>query len=216
VKKQNSMFVNREEAGNLLAKELEDYKNNKDAVIVTIPRGGVPIGYIIAKQLKLPLDIVLSKKIGHPLHKEFAIGAVTLNDIILSDDASNVSTEYIETETKRIRSVLKQRLNWYYGNKTPLNLKGKIVILVDDGVATGNTLISSIKLIEQQKPSQIIVGLPVGPPSTIKKIRELASVKKTICLLTPYYFQAVGEFYQEFNPVDDKEVINLLKAFVNN
>ena len=206
------MFVNREEAGNLLAKELEDYKNNKTAVIVTIPRGGVPIGYIIAKQLKLPLDIVLSKKIGHPLHKEFAIGAVTFKDIILSDDASNVSTEYIEAETMRIRTVLKQRHNWYYGHKSPLNLKDKIVILVDDGVATGNTLISSIKLIEQQKPSQIIVGLPVGPPSTIKKIRELACVKQTICLITPYYFQSVGQFYEEFNPVDDEEVIRLLKT----
>lgn len=205
------MFVDREQAGNLLAKELKDYKNNKEAVIVAIPRGGVPIGYIISKELKLPLDIILSKKIGHPLHKEFAIGAVTLNDIILSDDASNVSAEYIKAETMRIRTVLKQRQKWYYGNKTPLNLKDKIVILVDDGVATGNTLISSIKFIEQQKPSQIIVALPVGPPSTIKKIRELPSVNKTICLLTPYYFQAVGEFYEEFNPVEDEEVIRLLK-----
>jgi putative phosphoribosyl transferase len=210
------MFVNREEAGKLLAKELVDYKNKKDAVIVTIPRGGVPLGYIIAKELKLPLDIVLSKKIGHPLHKEFAIGAVTLNDIILSEAADTVSTEYIEAETTRIRTVLKQRQNWYYGNKTALNLKDKLVILVDDGVATGNTLISSIKLIEKQKPSQIIVGLPVGPPSTIKKIRALPYVNKTICLLTPYYFHSVGEFYETFNPVDDKEVIRLLKASVNN
>lgn len=210
------MFVNREEAGKLLAKELENYKNVKDAVIVAIPRGGVPIGYIIAKHLKLPLEIVLSKKIGHPLHKEFAIGAVTFNDIILSDDAATASEAYINDETKRIRILLKQRQDWYYGNKIPLNFKDKIVILVDDGVATGNTLISSIKLIEQQKPSQIIVGLPVGPPSTIKKIRELACVKKTICLITPYYFQAVGEFYEEFNPVDDEEVIRLLKTSVNN
>jgi putative phosphoribosyl transferase len=210
------MFVNREEAGKLLAKELVDYKNKKDAVIVTIPRGGVPLGYIIAKELKLPLDIVLSKKIGHPLHKEFAIGAVTLNDIILSEAADTVSTEYIEAETTRIRTVLKQRQNWYYGNKTALNLKDKLVILVDDGVATGNTLISSIKLIEKQKPSQIIVGLPVGPPSTIKKIRALPYVNKTICLLTPYYFHSVGEFYETFNPVDDKEVIRLLKASINN
>jgi putative phosphoribosyl transferase len=210
------MLVNREDAGKLLAKELVDYKNKKDAVIVTIPRGGVPLGYIIAKELKLPLDIVLSKKIGHPLHKEFAIGAVTLNDIILSEAADTVSTEYIEAETTRIRTVLKQRQNWYYGNKTALNLKDKLVILVDDGVATGNTLISSIKLIEKQKPSQIIVGLPVGPPSTIKKIRALPYVNKTICLLTPYYFHSVGEFYETFNPVDDKEVIRLLKASINN
>jgi putative phosphoribosyl transferase len=210
------MFINREEAGKLLAKELVVYKNKKEAVIVTIPRGGVPIGYIIAKQLKLPLEIVLSKKIGHPLHKEFAIGAVTLNDIILSDAATTVSSEYIESETTQIRTVLKQRQHAYYENKTALNLKDKIVILVDDGVATGNTLISSIKLIEKQKPSQIIVGLPVGPASVIKKIKELPYVTKTICLLTPYYFQSVGAFYEDFNPVDDKEVIRLLKASANN
>ncbi len=210
------MFVNREEAGKLLAKELENYKNVKDAVVVTIPRGGVPIGYIIAEQLKLPLDIVLSKKIGHPLHKEFAIGAVTLNNIILSDDAATATEAYINDETKRIRTLLKQRQNWYYGNKTPLNFKDKIVILVDDGVATGNTLISSIKLIEQQKPSQIIVALPVGPPSTIKKIKDLPYVTKTICLITPYYFNAVGEFYEDFNPVDDEEVIRLLKDSIHN
>mgnify|MGYP001822045545 FL=1 len=205
------MFKDRIEAGEQLANKLLEFKNNKNALVVTIPRGGLPIGHIIAKKLSLPLEIVLSKKIGHPLHKEFAIGAVTLNDIILSEDARDISNSYIDNETSRIRAILKQRQDMYYGVSTPTNLKDKTVILVDDGVATGQTLISSINLIHQQQPSQIIVALPVGPPSVITKINNMSSVKNTICLLTPSNFQAVGQFYKEFYQVDDSEVIRLLK-----
>ena len=205
------MFKDRIEAGEQLANKLLEFKNNKNALVVTIPRGGLPIGHIIAKKLSLPLEIVLSKKIGHPLHKEFAIGAVTLNDIILSEDARDISNSYIDNETSRIRAILKQRQDMYYGVSTPTNLKDKIVILVDDGVATGQTLISSINLIHQQEPSQIIVALPVGPPSVMTKINNMSSVKNTICLFTPSNFQAVGQFYKEFYQVDDSEVIRLLK-----
>ena len=205
------MFKNRIEAGEQLANKLLEYKNDKKAIVVTIPRGGLPIGHIIAKKLSLPLEIVLSKKIGHPLHKEFAIGAVTLNDILLSEDARDISNSYIDNETSRIRAILKQRQDMYYGSSTPTSLKDKTVILVDDGVATGQTLISSINLIHQQQPSQIIVALPVGPPSVITKINNMSSVKNTICLLTPSNFQAVGQFYKEFYQVDDSEVIRLLK-----
>ncbi len=205
------MFKDRIEAGEQLANKLLEFKNNKNAVVVTIPRGGLPIGYVIAKKLNLQLEIVLSKKIGHPLHKEFAIGAVTLNDIILSENARDISNNYIDNETSRIRTILKQRQGMYYGVSTPASFKDKIVILVDDGVATGQTLISSINLIHQQQPSQIIVALPVGPPSVITKINNMASVKNTICLLTPFNFQAVGQFYKEFYQVDDSEVVRLLK-----
>ena len=205
------MFKDRIEAGEQLANKLLKFKNNKNAIVVTIPRGGLPVGHIIAKKLNLPLEIVLSKKIGHPLHKEFAIGAVTLNDIILSEDARDISDKYIDNETIRIRAILKQRQEMYYGVNIPLSLKDKTVILVDDGVATGQTLISSINLIHQQKPSQIIVALPVGPPSVITKINNVSSVKKTISLLEPSNFHAVGQFYKEFYQVDDSEVIRLLK-----
>ena len=209
------MFTNREEAGNLLAKELKDYKNNKDAIIVAIPRGGVPVGYAIANQLNLPLDIVLSKKIGHPFHQEFAIGAVTLDDIILNDDVRSVDIEYIEEETKQIRKVLKKRKDLYYKNKVPLDLKNKTVIIVDDGVATGYTLISSINFIERQKPAKIVVAIPVGPPTVIKKMEKLPFVSQMVCLNKPYPFQSVGQFYQKFGQVHDKEVIRLLKEASN-
>ncbi|GAA4940911.1 phosphoribosyltransferase [Algibacter agarivorans] len=205
------MFKDRKTAGLLLADKLKKYARSKNAIVVTIPRGGLPIGYAIAKQLCLPLEIVLSKKIGHPLHKEFAIGAVTLNDRILSDDANQVSKQYLNEETSKIRTLLKQRHDLYYGTKKPLNLKNKITILVDDGVATGHTLISSIKLIEKQNPSQIIVALPVGPPSIIEKIKKIPFVNDTICLLVPANFHAVGQFYENFDQVNDNEVIRLLK-----
>lgn len=205
------MYTNREEAASLLVKKLMDYKGNKDAVIVAIPRGGVPIGYEIAKKLEVPLEIVLSKKIGHPFNKEYAIGAVTLKNSILSDAALEVSQVYIHDETERIRKLLKQRLESYYGGRKPIELKDKIVILVDDGIATGNTMISCIQLIQMQKPSKIIVALPVAPPSAYKKIKEMEEVAEAICLSTPINFQAVGQFYEEFNQVDDKEVIELLK-----
>jgi predicted phosphoribosyltransferase len=162
------------------------------------------------------LEIVLSKKIGHPFHKEFAIGAVTLQNIILDPVAANVSEAYIEEETERIRAILKQRHQWYYGNKSPLSLTGKIVIVVDDGVATGNTLISSVKLIQQQDPLQIVVGLPVSSYSSLKKIESLSEVDKVICLLTPEDFYAVGQFYREFNQVNDNEVVRLLKEANDN
>ncbi len=205
------MFKNREEAANLLAERLLKYKANKDALIVAIPRGAVPMGYTIAKKLELPLEIVLSKKIGHPFNKEYAIGAITLKNSILSDAALEVSQEYIHDETKQIRKLLKKRLESYYEDRKPLELKDKLVILVDDGIATGNTMISCIQLIHLQEPSKIIVALPVAPPSSLKKIKEMEEVSEAICLSTPINFQAVGQFYEEFNQVNDNEVIELLK-----
>lgn len=210
------MFTNREEAGNLLAKKLISYYNNAEAVIVTIPRGGVPVGSVMAKKLHLPLEIVLSKKIGHPFNKEYAIGAVTLKNRILSDSVLGVSKLYIEEETERVRAILKQRYQLYYNTKKPLELKNKIIILVDDGVATGNTLISSVELIQLQEPSSIIVALPVASPSALKSIKKLPNVLTTICLLAPRDFRAVGQFYEEFNQVSDTEVIKLLKEANDN
>jgi len=210
------MFSNREEAGNLLVKELTSYKNHKDAVIVAIPRGGVPIGYVISKELNLPLEVVLSKKIVHPYHREYAIGAITLKNRILSDAAAEVSKVYIDRETGEVRDLLRQRHTWYYGCKEPLELKDRTVIIVDDGIATGNTLISSINFIKEEHPAEIIVALPVAAPSALKKIAVMPCVTKIICLLKPSNFRAVGQFYNEFNQVDDQEVIQLLKEANNN
>ena len=205
------MFLNREEAGKLLAERLLKYSDHKDAIIIAIPRGGVPVGYAVAKKLHLPLDIVLSKKIGHPYNKEYAIGALTLKNKILSDAAYEVSEDYIEYETEHIWDILKQRHKLYYGDKRPLILKDKTVIIVDDGVATGNTLISCVQLINQQEPSQIIVALPVAPRSAVKRIKELSIVNDVVCLGQPLGFQAVGQYYKDFDQTTDQEVMQLLK-----
>ena len=118
------MYRDRNEAGNLLALKLGKY-NKTDAVVLAIPRGGIPLGFIVSEKLNLPLEVVLSKKIGHPLHKEYAIGAVTLKSSILSEAATDISPLYIEEETENIRSLLKKRYKDYYGNRKPLKLKGK-------------------------------------------------------------------------------------------
>lgn len=210
------MFNNREQAGNLLATKLISFSNNKNVVIVTIPRGGVPVGYQIATKLNIPLEIVLSKKIGHPFNKEFAIGAVTLKSSILSDAVNGVSKKYIEQETQRVRTILKQRYKWYYGDKKPINFKNKTIIIVDDGIATGNTLISSIELIHQQNPLKIIVALPVAPTAAFKKIKSLPTVETAICLHVSNSFNAVGQFYEDFTQVTDSQVIELLKKANDN
>ena len=118
------MYLDRNEAGNLLASKLEKYSNT-DAIVLAIPRGGIPIGFVISQKLNLPLEVVLSKKIGHPLHKEYAIGAVTLKSSILSDAAADISPVYINGEIENIRSLLKKRYYDYFGDKKPLKLKGK-------------------------------------------------------------------------------------------
>ncbi len=204
------IFKDRNEAGYLLADKLEKYKKT-DAVILAIPRGGVPIAYIIAQTLNLPLEVVLSKKIGHPFHKEYAIGAVTLKSRILSDAAIDVSAAYIEEQTKRIRDLLQKRYEEYYGDKKPLQLKDKTLIIVDDGIATGNTIQSTIKMLHDEKPEKIVVAIPVAPSSAIKKLQGSPFIDEIICLSTPLNFQAVGQFYENFNQVDDIEVNKLLK-----
>ena len=187
------------------------YKNSKDVVVVAIPRGGVPVGYEIAKKLNLPLEIVLSKKIGHPFNKEYAIGAVTLKSKSLNEFIEGVTAHYIESEIKRIREVLTNRYKLYYGDRIPMNLQNKTVIVVDDGVATGRTLLSSIDLIKKENPANIVVALPVSSIAAFNTINELPIVKETICLLTPKNFRAVGQFYKDFRQVSDEEVIQLLK-----
>ncbi|RKS53728.1 putative phosphoribosyltransferase [Gillisia mitskevichiae] len=202
-------FKDRKEAGQILAIKLQKYKDD-DAIVLAIPRGGVPLGYAIAKSLKLPLEVVLSKKIGHPLHKEYAIGAVTLKNRVLSDVTSHISSEYIEMETKRIREKLKKRFHEYYGNRKPLPLKGHTLIVVDDGIATGNTILSTIEMLFEEKPHKMIVAIPVASNNALQKLQHSQYIDEVVCLLVPENFRAVGQFYQDFEQVDDATVARLL------
>lgn len=207
------IFKDRIAAGELLASRLEKYKDEK-AIVIAIPRGGVPLGYVIAQKLNLPLEIVLSKKIGHPTNKEYAIGAVTLKNMILSDAALSVSNSYIEEEAKKIRAILAERYNDYYGEKTPLELKDKILIVVDDGIATGNTILSTIGMLHEEKPKKIVIAIPVASQSALQKLQKSAFINEIVCLSTPENFYAVGQFYENFDQVDDLEVKNLLNKSI--
>ncbi len=203
------MFKDRIDAGTQLAKKLLHYKD-QDVVVLAIPRGGLPVGAIVAKTLQAPLDVVLTKKIGHPYHKEYAIGAVSLESIVLSD-AAGISKAYIDEETVRIREKLKKRQDQYYKNKSPENLKDKTVIIIDDGIATGNTVLVTVELVSKQTPSKIVVAIPVAPKSSIDKLNSSPYIDEVVCLQVPYGFYAVGQFYEDFYQVSDEEAIRLLE-----
>jgi predicted phosphoribosyltransferase len=203
------MFKDRIDAGTRLAEKLLEFKS-QNVVVLAIPRGGLPLGAIIAKVLNAPLDVALTKKIGHPYNKEYAIGAVSLKNRVLSD-AVGVTKGYIEEETIRLRKRLKERHNQYYKNNVPQNIEDKIVIIVDDGIATGNTILVTIELVKMQNPNKIIVAIPVAPPLAIGKLENSEDVNKVVCLETPYNFHAVGQFYREFHEVSDLEAIGLLE-----
>jgi predicted phosphoribosyltransferase len=202
------LFKDREEAGSLLAEKLLEYENT-NSIILAIPRGGVPVGYVISQKLNLPLDIILSKKIPHPYNKELAIGAVTMDDEIV-DYYPNISKNYINSEVSRIREVLKKKLNLYVGNDKPLDVKGKNVILVDDGIATGNTVLVSIKSLRKLKPAKIIVAVPVLPYEDLKTFQQEAD--EFVYIEASNYFRGVGAFYEHFEQVDDDVVVEMLSA----
>lgn len=203
------MFQDRTDAGIQLSEKLTFYKD-QDVVVLAIPRGGLPLGAIVAKALNAPLDVALIKKIGHPYNKEYAIGAVSLESVITSNTI-NISKSYIEEETSRIRELLSKRYQEYYKKGKPHNLKDKVVIIVDDGIATGNTLLATVELVYKQKPRSIVIAIPVAPPSSINKLENSPYVNEVICLETPHNFMAVGQFYEEFDAVSDEEAIQILQ-----
>jgi putative phosphoribosyl transferase len=202
----NEILKDRIEAGLLLSEKLKKYQNS-DTIVLAVPRGGVPVGYVIAKSLHLPLDIVLSKKIGHPNNKEFAIGAVSSDSMIL-DDHPNIPKKYIDDEIIRLRQLIKEKYELYMGNRKPLDIKGKNIILVDDGIATGNTLLASINMLRKKNPAKIIVATPVIPYDNVPVFEK--NTDEFVYLIASKYFRGVGGFYEEFNQVEDAEVIELL------
>ena len=205
----NYLYENRNDAGKQLAEPLKEFQG-ENTVVLAIPRGGLPIGSEVAMALKAPLDVALTKKIGHPRHREYAVGAVSLDSIILSE-TEIIPKAYIEEETARIRKVLQKRQDQYYQKRKPLSLKDKVVIVVDDGIATGNTLMATVQLVSQQAPAKIVVAIPVAPVQAIHMLEALPEIDRVICLATPANFRAVGQFYLHFYQVSDEEAIRILE-----
>ena len=203
----NEILKDRTEAGFLLSEKLKKYQDT-NSIILAVPRGGVPVGFVISKILHLPLDIVLAKKIGHPSNKEFAIGAVSMDSMIL-DEHSDIPKKYIDNEIIRLRQQLDEKYGRYMGDRKPLAIENKNVILVDDGIATGNTLLSCITMLRKKNPSKIIVAVPVLPFDTVPLFEKNAD--ELIYLTASKYFRGVGSFYEKFNQVEDEEVTQMLR-----
>jgi putative phosphoribosyl transferase len=197
----------RKEAGILLSEKLKKHQDS-NTIVLAIPRGGVPIGYEIARRLHLPLDIILSKKIGHPLNSEFAIGAMTIDTTII-DNHPNIPIQYIDDEVFRLKELLRKKYHLYMGNREPIDVKGKNVIVVDDGIATGNTLLASISMLRKREPAKIIVAVPVLPLDVLEIFKQ--QTDEFIYLITSDSFRSVGAFYDQFQQVEDDEVIQMLR-----
>lgn len=209
----NKLFRNRNEAAVLLADQLQKYRG-KDGIVLAIPRGGVPMAAIVAKSLGFPLEILLSKKIGHPLNPEYAIGSVTMDTVLVNESIDDVDKNYIKSEIDRLSQELKKRFEFFMGNRKPASLKNKTVIVVDDGIATGHTMKSTIQSIRKQNPKELIVAVPVAPPHTAREVSKM--VDELICLHTPDDFYGVGQFYADFGQVSDDEVVEILKEMREN
>lgn len=204
------MFEDRFDAGKKLTPLLSKFAHDPNAIILAIPRGAIEIGFVLAKNLHIPLDVIFTKKIGAPENPEFAIGAVSSKHVFITDEYKDIPAlqPYIHEQTELIRDTIKERENRYRKGMAPFDIANKTVIIVDDGVATGNTLLATIALVKEYHPQKIVVALPVCSPEAYSKIAH--QVDELICERIPHIFHSVGQFYQRFEQVDDLEAIKLL------
>ncbi len=205
------MFRDRMEAGSLLAGKLKKFYD-QNGLVLAVPRGGIPVAYVVAKELGFPLDIILTKKIGHPVNREYAIGAVSLTDHFVVPH-EQVSEKYIGKEIKKIRKRLMEMQQGFLGGKKPEPVKGKTVIIIDDGIATGNTLLSTVHMLRKSNPAKIVVAAPVASSGAVKKLA--AEADEVVVVLIPEAFYGVGAFYEDFHQVSDEEVMYYLDLFKN-
>lgn len=207
------LFQDRREAGQALARELASFKGSSNLIVLGIPRGGVVVGHEIAKALGAPIDVYITRKIGAPHNPELAIGAVASDGTLIIDQQLvrrlGVEQDYIEEESRRQKDEISRRLSEYRGDRPSPQLAGKIVILVDDGVATGATTLVTIRAIKAQDPSELVLAVPVGPRDSIESLRQ--EVDRLVCLHAPEIFWAVGAFYNVFDQTSDAEVKALLQ-----
>lgn len=201
------IFKNRHDAAQQLISALSSFGG--DAVVVmAIPRGGVPIACEIANHFGWPLDLIFTKKIGHPGNPELAIGSVSLTDEII-DDRFSIDPEWLKEEIKNVRSKLRIKYHVFMKDRKPADVNGKKVLIVDDGIATGNTVAVAIEVMRHLHAKEVMVAVPVASVEAARYIKSKADT--FICLHTPHNFMAVGQFYNEFPQVSDDEVMALMR-----
>jgi putative phosphoribosyl transferase len=210
------IFKNRNDAGHQLAQRLRAYAERDDVTVLGIPRGGMEVAFQVASALHAPLDILLSRKLGVPGHEELAFGAVVAEDGRYLDEsvirATGVTPEQIERVTAKAMQTLAQRATLYRGDRPALDLHYRVALLVDDGIATGASVYAAVRALRQMKPAEIVLAVPVAPPSTCAWLRPL--VDEMICLFEPDDFYAVEQFYRNFSQVTDEQVVEVLRNSV--
>ena len=205
-------FANRRDAGLLLAKQLSHYVGRGDVIVLALPRGGVPVGYEIARYLRAPLDVFVVRKLGVPWHPELAMGAIASGGVeVLNGDvitAYSIPPHVIRAVAEREMEELERRVRQYRGDRPQPDLKGRTVILVDDGLATGSTMKAAVAAVRLHKPRAITVAVPVAAMQTCQELAR--EVEDVVCLRTPLDFSAVGLWYEDFSQTTDEEVRQLL------
>lgn len=210
-------FSDRAEAGRLLGQELvRRFGLQPDAIVLALPRGGVPVGYEVAKALSAPLDVFIVRKLGVPGHEELAMGAIASGGVrVMNDDLLRqlpIPKKSIDEAVLREQQELERREQSYRGTRPPVNVEGRMVIVVDDGLATGASMRAAVQALRKMNPRAIVVAVPVAAASTCAEFRQTAD--DIVCLRTPEPFQAVGLWYDDFTQTSDDEVTDLLNAGV--
>ena len=205
-------FLDRADAGRRLAGALERFRS-RSPVVLALPRGGVPVGLEVARALGAPLDVIDARKLGAPGHEELAVGAIAPGAVYVDRvlvRRLGVSAAYLEQITTAEGRELERRERLYRSGRAPLDVEGRVVILVDDGLATGATARAAVASLRQRRPAQVILAVPVGAPETVARLREVAD--DVVCLETPPDFRAVSLAYRDFSPTSDAEVVSCLAA----
>jgi putative phosphoribosyl transferase len=205
-------YEDRRHAGLQLAERLAHLKGRTDLVVLALPRGGVPIAYEVARALSAPLDVFLVRKLGLPGYPEFAMGAIASGGVrVLNDDVVSryrIPEAVIDEVARAEQAELERRQRAYRNGRTPVELKDRVVLLIDDGLATGSTMRAAVEAVRAHRPSRIIVAVPVGSPDTCREFADVAD--EIVCARAPDGFAAVGQWYRDFSQTTDEEVRDLL------
>jgi len=210
----NDTFKDRRSAGRLLAKRLQSYAHLPEVLVFALPRGGVPVGYEVAKALHAELDVLIVRKLGVPGQPEFAMGAISSGDALFLNEQTiqllDINLEDIEEILERERRELDRRESLYRGTRPVAHIEGRTIIIVDDGIATGASMKAATLALRGKKPERIIIAVPVAPSNAAEQFRDVAD--EFVSLLSPRDFQAVGQFYEDFSATEDTDVCALLSA----